>query len=177
MSNLSDQINFLANGLVEGILAAVRETSVSDVVAEDVRYALSGVSRKLDGVPVRHLSTKVGSGRLPRRSPEDLEKVVGLVVGALGKAKTGLRSEQLQAALQLSKKEIVGPLNLALSEKKIVKKGQKRATTYFVATRAKVVKKVPVKKAKSVAVAKKKSGVKKMLAKKSLKSAKGSKRK
>jgi hypothetical protein len=149
MSNLVDQITFLANGLVEGILDAVRSASLSDVLAEDVRHGLSDAPHELDGVLVRRLPAQP-EGRLPRRSPADLEKVVGLVVGALGKAKEGLRSEQLQAALSLSKKEIAGPLALALSEKKIVKRGQKRATTYFVATRKKVVKKVAVKPVKNV---------------------------
>ena len=156
MSNLVDQITILANGLVEGILDAVRETSLSDLGS-------AGTAREVRSTPFRKASlTKtfdrqvVASGRLPRRSPADLEKVVGLVVGALGKAKEGLRSEQLQETLKLSKKEIVGPLTLALSEKKIVKKGQKRATTYFVATRKKVVAK-PVKKVKAKAKPVKKS--------------------
>jgi hypothetical protein len=35
-------------------------------------------------------------------------------------------------ALKMEKKEITGPLNQALSEKRISKKGQKRATTYYV---------------------------------------------
>jgi hypothetical protein len=141
---LFDQINFLANGLVEGILDVVRGASVSEVLEEDVRHGLSKAPRKLDGVLVRRLPAQP-SGRLPRRSPADLEKVVARVLDVLGQTKDGLRSEQLQTALNLSKKEIVGPLSLALSEKKIVKKGQKRATTYFVATRKKVVKKLPVK--------------------------------
>jgi len=43
----------------------------------------------------------------------------------------GLRSEQLQKALKLTKQEIVGPIAAALAAKKIVKTGEKRATTYF----------------------------------------------
>jgi hypothetical protein len=54
-----------------------------------------------------------------------------LVVGALKQAPEGLRSEHLQRVLKLSKKEIVGPLALALSQKKVSKKGQRRSTTYF----------------------------------------------
>ena len=53
------------------------------------------------------------------------------MVGALKKAKNGMRSEQLQRALRLDKKEITGPINEALAAKKISKKGQRRATTYF----------------------------------------------
>ena len=56
---------------------------------------------------------------------------MGLIVAKLGEHKDGLRSEQLQKELKLDKKEITGPLMLALSKKKITKKGQKRSTTYF----------------------------------------------
>ncbi len=57
--------------------------------------------------------------------------MIGLVVDHLKKNKNGLRSEQLQKALKLDKKEITRPLEQALGEKKITKKGQKRSTTYF----------------------------------------------
>ena len=53
------------------------------------------------------------------------------VVGALKKKKNGMRSEQLQKLLKLDKKEISGPLAEALTARKITKKGQRRATTYF----------------------------------------------
>ncbi len=49
----------------------------------------------------------------------------------MSKEKSGLRSEQLQKALGLDKKEITGPLNEALASKKIRKTGQRRSTTYF----------------------------------------------
>ena len=82
--------------------------------------------------PVDNFWAKRGKGgRLARRSPEDLQHVVGLIVGKLGERKAGMRSEELQKALKLDKKEITGPLNLALSTKKVVKTGQKRSTTYF----------------------------------------------
>ena len=45
--------------------------------------------------------------------------------------KGGLRSEQLQKVLHLSKREIVRPISDALATKKISKKGEKRSTTYF----------------------------------------------
>ena len=77
-------------------------------------------------------AAKTGKGgRLGRRSPADIDQVIGLVVKALGDHKTGLRSEQLQKTLKLSKKEIVGPIAQALASKKISKKGERRATTYF----------------------------------------------
>jgi hypothetical protein len=81
--------------------------------------------------PAATAPRKGKGGRLARRSPEELEKVIALVVAALKGSKGGLRSEQLQTALKLDKKEITGPLNQALAGKKITKKGQKRSTTYF----------------------------------------------
>ncbi len=71
------------------------------------------------------------AGRLARRSPEQIAVVVDSVVEALRKNKVGMRSEQLQKLLKLDKKEISGPLLEALATKKITKKGQRRATTYF----------------------------------------------
>ena len=59
--------------------------------------------------------------------------VVEAVVGVLRSSKDGLRSEQIQQALGLSKKDLVRPIQLALSSKAIKKKGERRATSYFAA--------------------------------------------
>jgi len=82
--------------------------------------------------PAKPAVKKGKGGRLARRSAEDIEKVIGLIVAQLGKHKGGLRSEQIQKELKLSKKEIVGPLTQAVAAKTIAKKGQKRATVHLV---------------------------------------------
>jgi hypothetical protein len=46
--------------------------------------------------------------------------------------KDGLRAEQIRAELSIDKREWMRPLEVALASKKLAKKGEKRATTYFV---------------------------------------------
>jgi hypothetical protein len=53
------------------------------------------------------------------------------IVTLVKKHKDGLRAEQIRAELDIAKKEWARPLGLALASKKLAKKGEKRATTYF----------------------------------------------
>jgi hypothetical protein len=46
-------------------------------------------------------------------------------------APKGLRAEQLQAKLGIDKRELPRPVQEGLSSKRLIKKGKKRATTYF----------------------------------------------
>ena len=141
---LKNKITSLAEEFSAGILAAIKSASLQELLAESGAAPRRGPGRpaKVASEPAAAPSAEArarargeGSedqgGRLVRRSPEDIDKVVALVVGALKKAKGGLRSEQLQKELGISKKEIVRPIEQALVAKKITKKGQKRATTYF----------------------------------------------
>jgi hypothetical protein len=150
MPDLKNAIEGLTQQLTSGILAAVRSTSLQELLANQGGAAKRGRGRpaKASSSPTPAPSAKRGpgrppktagpatikkgkGGRLPRRSSEDIEKVIGLITKALVAAGKGLRSEELQKVLKLDKKEIVGPLAQALAAKKITKKGQKRATTYF----------------------------------------------
>jgi hypothetical protein len=54
------------------------------------------------------------------------------VVALVKTKKDGLRAEQIRAALKMQSKEMPRVLVEGLSTKKLVSKGQKRATTYFV---------------------------------------------
>jgi hypothetical protein len=53
------------------------------------------------------------------------------IVSLVKKHKGGLRAEQIRAELGIAKKEWARPLEDALASKKLTKKGEKRATTYF----------------------------------------------
>ena len=53
------------------------------------------------------------------------------IVGALQKAGSGLRAEQIRETLGVEAKELPRPLAEAISTGRITKTGQKRATTYF----------------------------------------------
>jgi hypothetical protein len=135
--SLKNQITALAEEFSVGILAAIRAASLEEILNEGGGRASApraAVVAKDGPAPARRAkrSSSMGKGgRLARRSPEQIAEVVETIVGALKKTKTGMRSEQLQKLLKLDKKEISGPLNEALAGKKITKKGQRRATTYF----------------------------------------------
>jgi hypothetical protein len=151
MANLKNQIAALADTFAAGVLSAIRSASLEEILAGGSGAAPAptrrGPGRPRKTAPSAAPAAAEGdeaadapagrgrkgrkAGRLARRSPADIEHVIGLIVTALGRAKAGLRSEQLQKTLKLSKKEIVRPLAEALGSKKIRKTGEKRATTYF----------------------------------------------
>jgi hypothetical protein len=140
MTTLNTKIRDLADSFAASVVAAIRSASLDEILGEGRAPSPPrrgpGRPPKANGgaiaAPATKLVAKKGKGgRLARRSPSDIEHVIGLIVGKLGEHKEGLRSEQLQKVLKLSKKEIVGPLNQALAAKKISKKGQRRATVYF----------------------------------------------
>jgi hypothetical protein len=154
MPVLKNAIEGLAQQFTAGILAAIRSASLEDLLADSGAASKRGPGRPAKvvtasppapakkrgrGRPRKSASPAAAAatpkkrakgGRLARRSPEDIEKVIGLITKALTGAGKGLRSEELQKALKLDKKEITGPLTQALAAKKISKKGEKRATTY-----------------------------------------------
>ena len=146
--NLKNHISALAEEFSAGVLAAIRSASLEEILAGgSAASAKRGPGRppkSSNGTAVARggggqpdlLGATTGAkrgkgGRLARRSPEQIAQVVESIVGALKKSKDGMRSEQLQKLLKLDKKEISGPLAEALDGKKITKKGQRRATTYF----------------------------------------------
>jgi hypothetical protein len=142
MTTLKSKIASLADSFAAGVLAAIRSASLDEILAGGGASGAApakrgpGRPRKVaaESAPAAAApkpAKRGKGGRLARRSPSDIEHVIGLIVAKLGEHKDGLRSEQLQKELKLDKKEITGPLNQALAAKKITKKGQKRSTTYF----------------------------------------------
>jgi hypothetical protein len=131
--SLKNRISALAEEFSAGVLAAIRSASLEEILSEGSRGGASAARASAPSPatrgPGRPRARK--SGRLARRSPAQIAQVVDSIVGALKKQKAGMRSEQLQKLLSLDKKEISGPLAEALSGKKITKKGERRATTYF----------------------------------------------
>jgi Fic family protein len=55
------------------------------------------------------------------------------VVILVRKSKKGIRSEEIRKALKLDVREVPRVFKEGLTKKKLKSKGQKRATTYFVA--------------------------------------------
>jgi hypothetical protein len=131
---LKNRISTLAEEFSAGVLAAIRSASLEEILSEGGRSRGSAAAvHAPSAAPAKRGPgrPRKKSGRLARRSPEQIAQVVESIVGALKKQKAGMRSEQLQKLLSLDKKEISGPLAEALSGKKISKKGERRATTYF----------------------------------------------
>ena len=73
------------------------------------------------------------SGRLARRSSEEIEKALELVVALVKSTKGGLRSEQIRAHLGMQKEELPRVLKEGLSTRQLKSKGQKRSTVYSAA--------------------------------------------
>ena len=75
--------------------------------------------------------TSRATGRLPRRSADEIAAALDKIVGLLRKHKDGLRAEEIRSNLGMLAKEMPRILKEGLSTKKLTSKGHKRATTYF----------------------------------------------
>jgi hypothetical protein len=137
MSTLRTALQDLAARFAVDVLAAIRGASLQELLAET-----GGAPRPTAGRPrgrakatppvaarpAAPVPARARGGRLARRSPADIEKALGLIVAAL---KAGpMRSEQIQRALGLDKRELPRVLKHGLATKKLKAKGQKRATMY-----------------------------------------------
>lgn len=167
MSDLRNKISELASEFTDGIMAAIRTVSLDDLSGEGTGEPAAAAPRR--GRPPGPAKVKAAgsSGRLARRSPEQLEVTIQSIVGALKKAPDGLGSEALQSMLGIEKREITGPLKLAIETRVLSKRGNKRATVYLLG--GKKTTKSPKKSAAKTgkAKAKKPKAAKKTPAKKS----------
>ncbi len=134
MPDLRSSIHSLAQAFASGVLQAIRNSSLEDILAES-----SGAAKRGPGRPPgkRGPGRPPGSGssskRLARRSADDLAAVTESIVALVKKHPKGLRAEQIRANLRIDKREWMRPLGLALDSKKLTKKGAKRSTTYYAA--------------------------------------------
>jgi hypothetical protein len=138
MPDLRSEIRGLSEKFASSVLAVIRSSSLEDILGH---AAHTGGARRgrPPGRPVGRPAGKRGPGRPPgssgkrlrRRSAKDIGAVSDKIVALVKKHKSGLRSEQIRAQLGIAKKEWMRPLEAALSSKKLTKKGEKRATTYF----------------------------------------------
>jgi hypothetical protein len=131
-TSLRTALDTLAQTFATGVLAAIRSASIEDLLAESGGTARGGAGRPRGGGSTagnpRAKTTK--SGRLARRSAEDIAKAVEGVVALVKKSKTGLRSEEIKKALGLDTREVPRILKTAVKTKKLKAKGRKRATVY-----------------------------------------------
>jgi hypothetical protein len=140
-SSLRTNLRGLADSFAGAVLEAIRAASLDELLAD------GGTGRPGPGRPRRPgaegyaaASTagaprkgRRASGRLARRSPEQIAKVLDGVVALVKKHKGGLRAEQIRSELGMQAKEMPRVLSEGLSKKKLKRRGRKRATTYTAA--------------------------------------------
>lgn len=122
-SALRQRLNELASSFASNVLQAIRTASLEDLLTE------SGRRRG----PLRAVASGAGfrrSGRLPRRSSEDIEQMIDRIAGLLRQHPKGLRAEDIRQKLGIEAKELPRPLKEAVDSGRLGKSGQKRATTY-----------------------------------------------
>jgi hypothetical protein len=143
MSEMKNKISELAEEFSEGVLAAIRGASLEELLGEGGGSSAPARRGRPPGpAKIKADKPEGSSGRLARRSPEQIEATIQSIVGALKKAPDGLGSEQLQQLLSIEKREIASPLIQALEAKVLRKEGNKRATRYFIAVGGSSSKKV-----------------------------------
>jgi hypothetical protein len=133
-TQLRSTIEQLAQRFTEGILQAIRSASLEDLrIAATASGAASGNGGRVRAAEsaVVGRARRTETGRLARRSPLEIEEVVDSIVALVKQNKAGLRAEQIRVMLKLDKKEIGRPIAAALQAKRLTKKGEKRATTYY----------------------------------------------
>ncbi len=132
---LHSQLQHLAASFADSVLAAIRGASLEELLAESGSHRVShGTAqgfRKPGPAVAARVSPGKNTGRLRRRSPEEIAKTVDQVVALVKKHKGGLRAEQIRVELGLQAKEMPRVLKEGVAAKKLASKGQKRATTYF----------------------------------------------
>jgi hypothetical protein len=166
--NLKEALHTLAGEFAESILAALRgasldellsESGVSTVTAAPVRASRAEAAPVKRGRPAKAGGAK--TGRLARRSLEQIQESAAAVAALLKSHKEGLRAEDIRKALELDRREVPRILQQGLADKLFrVLSGAKRSTTYAVgasksaktvkAKPRKAVKAKPARKAKPV---------------------------
>jgi hypothetical protein len=156
--SIQSLIQDLATKFASDVLDAVRSVSLEELAA----VTKSSVPSAVELPSTKSLPRS--SKRLGRRTQREIDKVVDRIVSLLGQHPKGLRAEELRTLLAIHRKELPRPLADALAGHKIVKSGQKRATTYRLVGGKAAAKKPTVKAATKPAKASAKP-VKKSVAK------------
>jgi hypothetical protein len=127
-ASLRQHMNELASAFASNVLHAIRTASLQELLAEST----GGRHRAAPVAPATAAPRATGrrSRRLKRRSAGQIGNMIESIVALLAKHAAGLRAEQIRDALHLQSKELPRPLKEALDSGRIVKSGQKRATTY-----------------------------------------------
>lgn len=134
-TSLRQRLDDLASTFASGVLQAIRNGSIEDLLTES-GGARGGVAARSVAIPSARAAGPRGtpqrSGRLARRSADDIGEVIDRIVALVKGSARGLRAEQIRQTLHLLPKEMPRPLKEAVDAGRLGKSGQKRATTYSV---------------------------------------------
>jgi len=137
MSDLHRTIARLAEDFAANVLTALSTASLSDIATiagSAPARATPRASTVAANVPSNDRAPRARRvKKRSRRSAKDLQGTVDAIVAALKKSIEGMRSEQIQRALGLSKNDVTQSLEAAIANRAVKKKGQRRGTTYFAA--------------------------------------------
>lgn len=131
MPTLRDKLQNLAHSFADQVFDAIRSASIDELTAVSGSGQASGKRQYKPSLVLRSPTRpRSAGGRLARRSPDDIEAVLGRVVAAL---KVGpMRAEEIVKSLGVDKRELPRVIKRGLESKAIRRKGQKRATVYSV---------------------------------------------
>jgi hypothetical protein len=136
MSTLRTSIESLAHQFAAGVLAAIRGSSLEEILGEGTpsrrgpgrpRKSVSSVG----AAPAPSPSGRARGGKRLRRNANDLAAAAQRIAAHVAKHPKGIRGEQVRKDLGIAKNHWLKPLGMALGSKKIRKTGEKRATLYF----------------------------------------------
>ncbi len=130
MPTLRSNLNAIATSFANAVLEAVRGASVDELLANGANHRAAHRSNGSTKGPARGAPLR-SSGRLARRSTDDIAALLDKITALVKKHKSGLRAEQIRIELKMQSKEMPRVLKEGLSTKRLKTKGQKRATTYF----------------------------------------------
>jgi hypothetical protein len=126
MPTLSDTLATLAEALASEVLVLARSASVDDILSEP---------RRGPGRPPRSASKMDDASKLEisgkRMGATTIDSVASLITSYV-KSHQGAKATEIRKALGIPSNKWLRPLALALASKGLSKKGEKRATAYFV---------------------------------------------
>jgi len=132
MPTLRSQLDALASSFANAVVDAIRGASLQELLATGGKRADAPRRAAVAAAPpARSASKSTRTGRLKRRSADDIGKILDDVVSLVKSKKDGLRAEEIRSELGLQSKELPRVLKEGLTSKRLRKSGQKRATIYF----------------------------------------------
>jgi hypothetical protein len=127
---LHAHLQSLASQFVSEILSALQTATLSELQGTGIRVAPPTLPRVHGDRPAPSPAT-TSTGRLKRRTLEEVQAVVGQLVTLLGKHPAGLRAEQIRTLMSLDVREVPRILKEAVGGKGVkILSGRKRSTLY-----------------------------------------------